>query len=336
MSASLAYLENCSAETGYQVIPLEKVVRLGELAADISRHPLLGEALALKGGTALNLCFGPPGRLSVDLDYNYVAHVERKKMLADRPRIETAVAELARRRGYGIQQSADAFAGRKTYLRYRSVLGPEERIEVDLNFLFRLSLARTETRSLWQPGGLDHARVRIVSQSEVVTGKLLAMLDRGAPRDAWDIGHLSDSSVKLLESRGFRERFVAMSAVLQRPLSEYGRERLMHLMTDQAVAEQLLPMLSSSVSHRAGALLEQAWLRMEPLLSLQPHEQEYIAAIHRGELRLDLLFPDDPSEAIRLAGHPAIQWKIENVRAFRSRARTTAAGTAPDNATRED
>jgi predicted nucleotidyltransferase component of viral defense system len=154
MSLSLAYLENCSAETGYQVVPLEKVVRLGELAADINRHPLLSKALALKGGAALNLCFGPPGRLSVDLDYNYVAHVERDKMLADRPRIETAVGELARRRGYGIQRSADAFAGRKMYLRYRSVLGPEERIEVDLNFLFRLPLAGTETRSLWQPGEL--------------------------------------------------------------------------------------------------------------------------------------------------------------------------------------
>ena len=106
------------------MIPLEKVVRLGKLARQISAAILcLGEALALRGGTALNLCFGPPGRLSVDLDYNYVAHVEREKMLADRPRIETAVAELARRRGYIIQQSADAFAGRKTHLRYRSVLG---------------------------------------------------------------------------------------------------------------------------------------------------------------------------------------------------------------------
>jgi predicted nucleotidyltransferase component of viral defense system len=181
MSPSLAFLENCSAETGYQVIPLEKVVRLGELAADINRHPLLGEALALKGGTALNLCFGPPGRLSVDLDYNYIAQVEREKMLADRPRIEAAVSELARRRGYVVQQSADAFAGRKIYLRYRSVLGQDERVEVDLNFLFRLPLAGTEMRSLWQPGGLDRAQVRAVSQSEVVVGKLLALLDRGAP-----------------------------------------------------------------------------------------------------------------------------------------------------------
>jgi predicted nucleotidyltransferase component of viral defense system len=72
MSPSLEYLERCAAETGFQVIAIEKVVRLGELAGDVAGHPVLGEALALKGGSALNLCFGPPQRLSVDLDYNYI------------------------------------------------------------------------------------------------------------------------------------------------------------------------------------------------------------------------------------------------------------------------
>ena len=81
MSVSLEYLTQCAAETGYRVEPLEKVVRLGNLAGDIARHPLLGPVLALKGGTALNLCYGPPKRLSVDLDYNYVGEIERRKML---------------------------------------------------------------------------------------------------------------------------------------------------------------------------------------------------------------------------------------------------------------
>jgi len=123
-------------------VSLEKVVRLGELASDMARHPFLGSVLVLKGGTALNLCFGLPKRLSVDLDYNYIGQAEREKMLADKPRVETAVLEIAQRQKYRIQQSADAFAGRKLYLIYRSVLGQEERIEVDLNFLFRMPLAR--------------------------------------------------------------------------------------------------------------------------------------------------------------------------------------------------
>src|SRR2546425_1001837 len=114
MSPSLEYLERCAAETGFQVIPIEKVVRLGELAADVARHPFLGGALALKGGTALNLCFGPPHRLSVDLDYNYIAHLEREQMIEDRPRVERAVADLARRRGYRVQQSADELRTRAT------------------------------------------------------------------------------------------------------------------------------------------------------------------------------------------------------------------------------
>ena len=55
MRPSLEYLERCAGQTGYQVSALEKVVRLGELAGDIARHPFLGKALLLKGRTALNL-----------------------------------------------------------------------------------------------------------------------------------------------------------------------------------------------------------------------------------------------------------------------------------------
>jgi len=142
MNVSLEYLQRCSAQTGYRVEPLEKVVRLGGMAADVARHPFLGSVLALKGGTASNLCFGPPQRLSVDLDYNYIGHLDRAAMLEARPAVEQAVADLARRQGYRVQQSADAFAGRKYYLLYRSVVGPEERIEVDLNFLFRMPIER--------------------------------------------------------------------------------------------------------------------------------------------------------------------------------------------------
>src|SRR5712671_5737632 len=122
MSVSREYLERCSAETGHAIATLEKVVRLGEMASDLATHPLLGAVLVLKGGTALNLCFGPPGRLSVDLDYNYIGHLGREEMLNDRPRVETALTDLARRRTYLVQESADAFAGRKVFLRYRSVM----------------------------------------------------------------------------------------------------------------------------------------------------------------------------------------------------------------------
>ena len=84
-TASLEYLERCAAETGFTVATLEKVARLGELADDMGRHPLLRQVLVLKGGTALNLGYGAPSRLSVDLDFNYIGVAERSDMLEDRP-----------------------------------------------------------------------------------------------------------------------------------------------------------------------------------------------------------------------------------------------------------
>ncbi len=72
MKPSDTYLDSLAIDTGFRKETLEKVLRLGEVLADVSRHPLLFTVLALKGGTALNLCFGKPTRLSVDLDFNYV------------------------------------------------------------------------------------------------------------------------------------------------------------------------------------------------------------------------------------------------------------------------
>ncbi len=319
MNVSLEYLERCSAQTGYPVSPLEKVVRLGEMAGDVARHPFLGSVLALKGGTALNLCFGPPKRLSVDLDYNYTGHRDREKMLADRPRVEQAVAELARRKGYRVQQSRDAFAGRKIYLIYRSVLGPEERIELDLNFLFRVPIAGTEQGELWQPGELDLPEVRMVGLQEIVAGKMLAMLDRGAARDVWDLANLPAPANDAKGLPSFRALFIAFAAILDHPLPTYTLSRLKGLVTERTVVEQLAPMLAVDAPPRADDLVKQAWAVLSEFMTLRPNEAAYIASIERGELRPELLFPDDPETAQRIAEHPAILWKVTNVRAHLAR-----------------
>lgn len=314
MSVSLEYLERCSAECGFQIAALEKVVRLGEMAAEIARHPFLNKALALKGGTALNLCFGLPRRLSVDLDFNYIGQPERDRMLSDRPRVEEAIADIARRAGYRVQRSADAFAGRKNFLVYRSVLGQEERIEVDLNFLFRVPLSDIEMRTVWQPGELDRPVLRVVGLEELLIGKMLALLDRGAARDAWDMAHLSQMALDVLASIRFRTHFIALAAILDHPFTTYTIDRLKKQITLRVIDEQLAPMLMTGESPRPRDLVQSAWARVSPLLLLAPNEEAYLTAVQRGEVRSELLFPNDAAEARRLAGHPVILWKAQNVR----------------------
>lgn len=294
-------------------------IQVGEFAADVARHAFLGSALALKGGTALNLCFGAPRRLSVDLDFDYVAQAAREQMLGDRDRVETTVSEIAQRHGYRIQRSADAFAGRKLFLRYRSVLGHDDRIEIDLNYLFRVPIGETLRLSLWQPGELDRPAVRVVGVTELVIGKLLALLERAAARDVWDAAYLPLPALEATRARSFRRWFIALSAVLPHPLPSYGRARIEGLITDRAVAEHLAPLLVRGVPPSARDLVERSWAAVAPLLALEADEAGYVTAIHRGELQPQLLFPDDPEEAARIAAHPAILWKLQKVRAYRNR-----------------
>jgi len=314
MNPSREYLQACSIQTGYQIAPLEKVVRLGEMAGDITRHPFLGKVLVLKGGTVLNLCFGPPKRLSVDLDYNYIGNIEREKMLKDRQLVEEAIYELSRRRGYQPQRSADSFAGRKIFLSYRSVMGHDDRIEVDLNYIFRLPLVELEIRELWQPGELDRVKVRVVGPEELVLGKLLAFLERSAARDVWDVANLSTETLEMVRSRSFRSRFIALSAILDHPLHTYTKERLQRNLTDRALSENLTPMLAFSEPPRLSDLIDKAWIVMQQFLSLAQHEEEYVAGILRGELLLHLLFTPGTKDIKTITEHPAILWKILNVR----------------------
>ncbi|MDD5205402.1 MAG: nucleotidyl transferase AbiEii/AbiGii toxin family protein [Desulfobacterales bacterium] len=314
MNPSREYLQACSIETGYQIAPLEKVVRLGEMAGDITRHPFLGKVLALKGGTALNLCFGPPKRLSVDLDYNYIGNLEREKMLEDRPRVEEAIYELGRRRGYQPQRSAESHAGRKIFLTYRSVIGHDDRIEVDLNYIFRPPLVQREVRELWQPGELDRVRALVVGLEELLAGKLIALLDRSAARDVWDVANLSAEAIEVVRSRPFRNRFIALSAILDHPLHTYTKERLKGILTERAISDNLAPMLSSAEPLEPGEIIDRAWALMDQLLLLAPNEKEYVEGILRGEVLPNLLFDAASEDAKVISEHPAIQWKVHNVR----------------------
>jgi hypothetical protein len=319
MSISLAFLTRCAAETGFRPETLEKVVRLGEVAEDIARHPWLGTVLVLKGGTALNLCLGTPRRLSVDLDFNYVASAERRRMLQDRPKVEEALTQIAQRRGYRVQRSAEAHANRKLFLHYRSVHGGGSRVEIDVNFLFRVPLGAVRRRPLWQPGRLDRPEVAVLANEELAVGKLLALLDRVAPRDAWDVANLEAPIITLLGASSFRALFVALSAILPRPLSEYRRERLERL-TDRRMREQLEGMLTREERLDAAELRQRVWSVLDPILALSEEEAEYVRAVNeRGELPLSLLFSPGDELLPRLEVHPALQWKIANVRAHLAR-----------------
>lgn len=306
-------LRPISAATGFRIETLEKVIRLGEVMSDVAKHPLLSRVLVLKGGTAINLCFGKPRRLSVDLDFNYVGSLDRKRMLAERPEVERAIRNIAEGRGYRIQESAEAHGGRKIYLGYGNARGSPDRIEVDVNYLYREPLATSVEMELWQPDGFEPPLARVVGFEELAGGKLVACLDRVAPRDLYDTSHLPSLDPETWKSPGFRKTFLAMSTVLPHPVYTYDRARLGRV-SNRAIESELLPMLAQAEPVNAGALVGDAWIALEPFVVLSVEEKRFADFAQRGIFELAEVFGDDPVLAAAMSRHPAILWKIENAR----------------------
>ena len=305
-------LRRLAAETGFEARSLEMAIRLADVADAMLRHPVLGSVLVLKGGTALNLLGHAPGRLSVDLDFNYVGAVGRQAMLQRRPAIEQAVTAVARDLGMGVQLSADAFASRKFSLTYASLLGGTEHVKVDLSFLHRVCLLPTAAKRLWRPDGRDRPSVQVLSDAELAAGKLCALLDRTAARDLWDTAHLPE----LLEEwppKRLKPVFVALAGALPHALSSYDAARAAH--TSQQDVERLLyPMLISGSRPSAKELSDRANKILAPLLDLTDAEREFSERLQSGVLLPELLFPGEPDIAGRLGVHPILLWKAQNAR----------------------
>ena len=100
-------------------------------------------------------------------------------------------------------------------------IGPQDVIEVDVNYLLRMPLDEARVGELWQPGELDRPRLAMVGIEELVIGKLCALLDRCAVRDAWDVANLRSEAVATLEGDAFRGRFLALAGTLDHSPSTY-------------------------------------------------------------------------------------------------------------------
>ena len=310
---SADYLARLAGDTGFRSDTLEKVLRLGRILDQVGRHPFLGERLALKGGTALNLFFGAQApRLSVDLDFNYVRPVERDEMLREKEEIERGLGLVAEGDGYRLQWSAREHAGRKTYLHYRNALGTPDRIEVDVNYLYRVSLQPVIVQEGWTPDRDFPCRARLVGLDETLAGKLLALVDRGAPRDVYDAAGLAQG--RWAHDAGLLRRlFVVLSGGLDRALPTYALPHRPSL-SQAEIDEALTPVLRGDEHPSREALTETVAPMMTALATLSDPEKEYAARIQWGEFQPELVVGDEPELLDRVRRHPMLLWKAENGR----------------------
>ena len=305
--------------TGFRPDVLEKAIQLLGLLEAIHSHPFLRGKLALKGGTALNLFVFDVPRLSVDIDLNYVGAEGREEMLDERPRIEEAMQAVFSREDFGIRRIPQDHAGGKWSLRYPTASGQSGRIDVDINYMYRVPLWPTTTMDSHSLGGWRATGIPVVDIHELAAGKVAALLARRKARDLFDSRLVL--SIRGLDLARLRTAFVVYGAMARRDWRTVSVEDV--ALDPAELSSQLVPALRiSRIQGRETVgygedLVVECRQALDVLLPFNDAERAFLdLLLDKGKIDATLLTPDEMLQE-RIQAQPLLEWKAQNVRLHR-------------------
>jgi hypothetical protein len=311
-------VERVARETGFRASVVEKVLRLHGILERLNRHETTRAAWVLKGGTALNLLHLDVPRLSIDIDVNYIDDGDVEEMRRARPRFEQALSSCCAREGCDVRRAPSEHAGGKFRLRFASVLGGAQNLEVDVSYVARVPLWGVVRAPVRFPPGSD-LEVPTLNVEELAAGKFAALVQRDAARDAFDAANLLTVIPDLVRRPAFRVAFVCFMAG--------SRTDPRHLVRPAALpgeraVEQEIDLLLRRDSHgrcpAPDALRD--WIArtvepaLEPLLAWSERESRFLDLVmDAGEVTAEALV-DDPAVQDRIRRQPMLNWKAKHVR----------------------
>lgn len=271
------------------------------LAVRVLRYVAEEPALALKGGTAINLFHRELPRLSVDLDLTYVLEGDRPAALRGIERCLRSTAAAVMRGLRARIELVDPARGRLL------VREGEARVKVEVNTVLRRSVALPVRRAAVPPvaEAFGDLEAQVLAFEDLYAGKMVAALDRQHARDLFDVK-------LLLEHEGLTEPLLDAFVV--------------YLVShDRPIAEVLAP---TDKDVRPSFEGEFAEMTAEPvtLEELLEARRRLVRELHRrlGERRARFLRSVkalEPDWSLLPVPHarelPGLRWKLENLERFR-------------------
>lgn len=310
-------LQRAASDTGFPIDSLEKVWMLVRLLNLMAAHPFLAPRVALKGGTALNLFIFDLPRLSVDVDVNYIGAADRETMMVERPQVDLALSQVASRLGLAVKRAPGEHAGGKWRLSYTSALGRPAIIEVDVNYMLRVPLWDATPRDSRDFLGDRVTRLNVLDAHELASGKLAALLARGASRDVFDARELLANAT--FDPAKLRLAFVVYGGTNRVDWRTVSADSVTTTVDD--VKRQLLPMLRRDLCPDDGhverwttALIDETRSLLDAVLPLTENETRFLDLLNgHGEIEAALL-TNDADLRRRIDASPGLQWKALNVK----------------------
>lgn len=304
------FLGKQAKEFGFVRDTYEKVCRLIEILKFFEKDDLLSSTIALKGGTAINFTIFELPRLSVDIDLDFLENLDRDGMMTSRAGINDRIGRFMIANGYKLSVKSKQYHALDSLVyEYSNSGGAMDNIKVEINYMLRCHILPIDSKkfeSTWEPAGVS---ILSVAPIEIFASKIVALLNRTAARDLYDISNLL--KFKLLEKSDeeiLRKCVVFYCAITSKtPPSEFQLSNIDEL-TLHRIKTDLYPLLRNDEKFdlRASQIQVKKWL--VELLKLEDNEWKFLEAFRNKDYRPELLFQSDEILK-RISSHPMALWK---------------------------
>lgn len=305
-------LNKIAREQGFVRDTLEKVYRLEDILVFINSHPLMKERLALKGGTAINLTVFNLPRLSVDIDLDYSAEIDRAGMLKERQVIARDLKKYMNTQGYEQSLKSKSRHSLESYIFvYTNSAGMRDNIKVEINYSMRCHVLPLVHREIVDNGILEKNSVLAVAGIELFGSKIKALLDRAAARDLYDVSNmvkfgLFDSAEEDL----LRKCALFYMTVGNEEVPETIDINKIDEITFRKIHTDLLPVKRQVEEFDLMKEKETLKMYLSDLMRPAESEKQFMEEFRQKRYRPELLF-EDAEIVERLINHPMALWKMQ-------------------------
>ena len=312
---SKALLTEQAKQYGFLTASYEKMSRLTDILRFINESDELKELLALKGGTAINLTVFNLPRLSVDIDLDFTENLTREETGAKRDRINELLERYMAAEGYVKHGKSKQTHILDSYVySYTNVAGNLDNIKVEINYSLRAHalpavIITARTSEVFVP-----FPVRTLAPVEIFASKIVALCDRAAARDLYDLNNMiyydlfDETDLELL--RKVAVFYLAVAGDVE--ARGFSAERISGI-TAYKIRTELRPMIRSAERFDLQAAHDRVSAFMVEWMALTENETEFLNQFAKGEYAPSLLFED--SGIVKcIESHPMVLWRLRHIR----------------------
>lgn len=288
----------------------EKVYRLVEVLDFMENNSLLSKSLALKGGTAINISIFDLPRLSVDIDLDYSQNVEKEQMMIERNKITNQIHKQMTANGYTLSSKSKQYFALDSFVyEYENLGSNRDNLKIEINYMLRchiLPLIKLKTYIPWEE---NSPTILHVDPLEIFSAKTVALLNRAAPRDLYDIYNMIQSV--LIDSNRenlFRKCVAFYSAIASDQTPDTYNFASIDRITNHKIRTELMPVLRNSESFNLKEAQEKVKSYLTDVLKTGESELHFWKSFQKGVYKPEILF-EEYDILSRIKNHPMAMWK---------------------------